>query len=290
MIKLSKFVCGVLLAGCMAAQAQQPKSVDFYLTPSISAELLKSSGAYIKEFLEKETGLTIQLKIPGSYDELIDDFGGQNSCFAFMSSQSYIVANVKHKAVVKLRTVRFGHSVYQGMIVTHASSGIKTLDDLQGKTIGYTDELSTSGYLYPRKILQRKKIKPGKEIFLKKHDEVMRQVYEKKIDAGSAFYSDPSSTGEIRDARSRILEKYPDAGQKIVILVKTDLIPNDPVVFSKNFDANLSNKICLALMKLSATEKGKQTLTELYGVEGFVKASDADYNSLRSVMNETESK
>jgi phosphonate transport system substrate-binding protein len=43
-------------------------------------------------------------------------------------------------------------------------------------------------------------------------------------------------------------------------------------------------------MKLSATEKGKQTLTELYGVEGFVKASDADYNSLRSVMNETGSK
>jgi phosphonate transport system substrate-binding protein len=290
MIKLSKFIYVVLFAGCIAAHAQQPKSVDFYLTPSISEELLKSSGAYIKEFLEKETGLTIQLKIPKSYDELIDDFGGQNSCFAFMSSQSYVVANLKHSAVVKLRTVRFGHSVYQGMIVTHASSGIKTLDDLQGKTIGYTDELSTSGYLYPRKILERKKIKPAKEIFLKKHDEVMRQVYEKKIDAGSAFYSDPSSSGELRDARSRILEKYPDAGQKLVILVKTDLIPNDPVVFSKNFDATLSNKICVALMKLSVTDKGKQTLTELYGVEGFVKASDADYNSLRSVMKETGSR
>jgi phosphonate transport system substrate-binding protein len=286
MINLSKLVFSVLFAGCIAAHAQQPKSVDFYLTPSISEEMLKSSGAYIKEFLEKETGLTIQLKIPKSYDELIDDFAAQNACFAFMSSQSYVVANLKHQAVVKLRTVRFGHSVYQGMIVTHASSGIKTLEDLQGKTIGYTDELSTSGYLYPRKILERKKIKPAKEIFLKKHDEVMRQVYEKKIDAGSAFYSDPSSSGELRDARSRILEKYPDAGKKLVILVKTDLIPNDPVVFSKNFDAALSNKICLALMKLSVTEKGKQTLTELYGVEGFVKASDADYNSLRSVMNE----
>lgn len=290
MIKLAKIICGVLLAGTIAVHAQQPKSVDFYLTPSISDELLKSSGAYIKEYLEKETGLIIQLKIPKNYDELIDDFGGQNSCFAFMSSQSYVVANNKHKAVVKLRTVRFGHSVYQGMIVTHASSGIKTLEDLQGKTIGYTDELSTSGYLYPRKILERKKIKPAKELFLKKHDEVMRQVYEKKIDAGSAFYSDPSSAGELRDARSRILEKYPDAGQKLVILVKTDLIPNDPVVFSKNFDAAVSNKICIALMKLSVTEKGKQTLTELYGVEGFVKASDADYNSLRSVMNETGAK
>jgi phosphonate transport system substrate-binding protein len=40
----------------------------------------------------------------------------------------------------------------------------------------------------------------------------------------------------------------------------------------------------MALVKLASDAKGKQTLLDLYGSEGFVKASDADYNSLRAVM------
>jgi phosphonate transport system substrate-binding protein len=262
----------------------QSQAVDLYLTPSVSEQLLKTNGDFIKSFLEKETGISIQLKIPKSYDELIDDFGAQASCFAFMSSQSYVVANARHKAMVKLRIVRFGHSVYQGMIVTHVNSGVKSIKDLQGKTIAYTDELSTSGYLYPKKMLEKANIKPGKEIFVKKHDEVVRQVYERKVDAGAAFYSTPGSKGEIRDARARIADQYSDADKKIVVLVKTDLIPNDPVVFSRNFNPAQANKICMALMKLSQDPKGKQALLDLYGTEGFVKASDADYNSLRQVI------
>lgn len=46
----------------------------------------------------------------------------------------------------------------------------------------------------------------------------------------------------------------------------------------------LPETLYTALVKLDTNEKGKQTLLDLYGTEGFVKASDADYNSLRRVM------
>jgi phosphonate transport system substrate-binding protein len=275
-----------LLVAAFTVQSQQP--ITLYLTPSIAEQLLKDNGAYIKDYLQKETGLTFELKVPKSYDELIEDFGSQQKCFAFMSSQSYILANVKYKAIVKLRTVRFGHSVYHGMIVTHQSSGIKKLEDLEGKSIAYTDELSTSGYLYPKKMLEQKKIKPSKQVFLKKHDEVIKQVYEKKVDAGAAFFSEASGSGEIRDARSRLKDKFPDIEKKVVILVKTDPIPNDPVVFSHDFDAAQMNKICMTLIKMSQEQKGKEVLLALYGTEGFVKASDADYKSLRQVMDSSK--
>lgn len=279
-----KIVYFCILFSVFRAQAQSGEAVILYLTPSVSEQVLKTNGEYIKNYLEKEAGVTLQLRIPKSYDQLIDDFGQQKSCIAFMSSQSYVVANTRHNAVVKLRIVRANHSVYQGMIVTQISSGIKTLKDLDGKTIAYTDELSTSGYLYPKKILEKENIKPAKEIFLKKHDEVVKQVYEKKVDAGAAFFSPPGPNGEIRDARGRVMSQYPDVEKKVIVLAKTDPIPNDPVVFSKNFDAVQANKICMALMKLSKEEKGKQVLMDLYGTEGFVRASDADYNSLRQVM------
>ncbi|HEY9044335.1 MAG TPA: phosphate/phosphite/phosphonate ABC transporter substrate-binding protein [Ohtaekwangia sp.] len=282
------FLLSLLFLGLThTVAAQQTSVINFYLTPSISSELLNKNGTFIKEFLEKETGMTIKMVIPASYDEMVDYFGANNSSFAIMSSQSYILANKKYGAVVKLRTVRFGHSVYYGQILTRASSGIKSVKDLQGKTIAYTDELSTSGYLYPRKILEKNNVQPGKEIFAKKHDEVVRLVYEGKVDAGAAFYSPPATDGTLRDARMRLKDKYPDVDQKVITLVKTDAIPNDPIVFSKNFDTEAARKLYMALVKLAQEPKGKQMLLDLYGTEGFVKASDADYNSLRQVMGVT---
>lgn len=278
------FVTFLLFFVVISLEAQKSETINFYLTPSLSIELLDKKGSFIKDFLEKETGLSIKVMIPASYDELVDQFNSKTPCFAMMSSQSYVLANQKYGAMVKLRTIRFGHSVYYGMIVTRASSGIRSLAGLQGKTIAYTDELSTSGYLFPKKVLEKNNIKTSKETFAKTHDEVIRLVYEGKVDAGAAFYSPPASNGSMQDARARLKEKYPDVESKVIILTKTDPIPNDPIVFSKNFPPDVARKLYTALVKLATDAKGKKTLLDLYGTEGFVKASDADYNSLRSVM------
>ena len=267
--------------------SQTPAVVNFYLTPSLSIESLDKSGKYITDFLKNETGFEIKLIIPKSYDELVDNFRLPTPCFSIMSSQSYVLAHQKHGAMVKLRSVRYGQSVYYGQIIALASSGIKNIKDLQGKSMAYTDELSTSGYLYPKQLLDKNNIKPSRTMFVKKHDEVVRLVYEGKVDAGATFYSPPAASGEIRDARARLKSKYPDVEKKVIIIIKTDAIPNDPIVFSKNFNPDMARKLYVALVKLSTEEKGKEVLRELYGAEGFVKASDADYNSLRQVMGIT---
>ncbi|HEX6223759.1 MAG TPA: phosphate/phosphite/phosphonate ABC transporter substrate-binding protein [Chryseolinea sp.] len=274
----------LLLFTAASIKSQPTEVVNFYLTPSLSAELLDKKGAIIKDFLEKETGYTIKMSVPATYEDLVENFNAPTPTFAMMSSQSYVLANQKYGAMVKLRTVRFGHSVYYGMIITRAASGIKDVAGLQGKTFAFTDELSTSGYLYPKKILERNNVKPSKETFVKKHDEVVRLVYEGKVDAGAAFYSPPASDGTLRDARARLSQKFPDVENKVVIIAKTDAIPNDPVVFSKNFNAEVARKLYTALVKLATDPKGKQALLDLYGTEGFVKAADSDYNSLRAVM------
>lgn len=264
--------------------AQSQQVVNFYLTPSLSIESLDKSGKFITDFLEKETGFPIKLIIPESYDALVDNFGSGAPCFSIMSSQSYVLAHQKHGALVKLRSVRYGQSVYYGQIIVLASSGIKSVKDIQGKTMAYTDELSTSGYLYPKQLLDKNNVKPSNSLFVKKHDEVVRMVYEGKADAGATFFSPPSPSGEIRDARARLKSKYPDVEKKVIAIAKTEAIPNDPIVFSKDFNPEMARKLYVALVKLSTEQKGKEILRELYGAEGFVKASDADYNSLRQVM------
>ncbi|MBI1767885.1 MAG: phosphate/phosphite/phosphonate ABC transporter substrate-binding protein [Bacteroidetes bacterium] len=262
----------------------QTGKIKFYLTASNNQSDLIKSGEQMKKLIEKETGLEMELEVPASHEELVSKFGDGKPCFGLLNSQSYVVANTKYGAKAKLRIIRYGTGLYYGMIVTKASSGIKSLKDLNGKTIAYTDQLSTSGYLYPKKLLEKKGVKPGKILFLNSHEEVITQVYTGKVDAGAAFYSPESSTKELRDARARVQKKFPDISKEVIILAKTDPIPNDPITFSKSINSELALKIAVAMVKIANTEEGKKLLKEMYGVEGLVRATDADYNSLRAVI------
>lgn len=261
----------------------QTGKIKFYLNPSNTPADLIKSGEQMKKLIEKETKLELELEVPASHEELVARFGEGKPCFGLLNSQSYVVANTKYGAKAKLRILRYGTGLYYGMIVTKASSGIKSLKDLDGKTIAYTDQLSTSGYLYPKKLLEKKGVKPGKTLFVNSHEEVISQVYSGKVDAGAAFYS-PESNGELRDARSRVIKKFPDVGKEVVILAKTDPIPNDPITFSKSISSDLSLKIAVAMVKIASTEEGKKLLKDMYGIEGLARATDGDYNSLRAVI------
>jgi phosphonate transport system substrate-binding protein len=53
-------------------------------------------------------------------------------------------------------------------------------------------------------------------------------------------------------------------------------------------DDAMRSKIKDALLEISASEEGKQILTELFNMYGFVEATDADYEVIRTtaqVMN-----
>jgi len=263
----------------------QTGKIMFYLNPSNSPGDLMKAGEQMKKLIEKETGLDLDMEVPASHEALVAKFGEGKPCFGLLNSQSYVIANTKFGAKAKLRILRYGTGLYYGMIVTKASSGIKSLDNLNGKTIAYTDKLSTSGYLYPKKLLAKKGVKPGKTLFLNTHEEVISQVYEGKVDAGAAFYSPGSGDGELRDARARVIKKYPDVGKEVVVLAKQDPIPNDPITFSKSISSDLAMKIAVAMVKIAGTDEGKKLLKEMYGIEGLARASDGDYNSLRDVIS-----
>lgn len=97
-------------------------------------------------------------------------------------------------------------------------------------------------------------------------------------------YSEPSPDGSIRDARERLINKYPDVAEKVKIVAITEPIPNDPVVFNKDLSSDISYKISLGMIKFMSTDIGKDVMIAMYSTEGFVKCADADYDDLRKAM------
>ncbi|OIQ15911.1 MAG: phosphonates-binding protein [Bacteriovorax sp. MedPE-SWde] len=276
----------LLMSACKndAKLGTENNPIKLYFTPSVDADTIASNSIDFIKFLEKETGYFFKSGIPTNYISVVESFGSKRADIAVMNSFGYLMANEKYGASAKLRVIRYGHDYYQGQVIAHVDSGINSVKDLQGKKFAFTDPSSTSGYMFPLKIIKENDVKLGNKTFAIKHDNVVTMVYQKQVDAGATYYSAPSSAGEIRDARARVKTQFPDVEDKVKIVTITEKIPNDPFVFRKDLPAEVTAKFITAVKKYLATEKGKTTFKNIYSVGGLVDTTDADYDGLRNVI------
>ena len=222
----------LVLTACQneAPLGTKDNPVKLYFTPSVDADTISSNSKEFINFLEKETGLIFKTGIPTNYVAVVEAFGSLRADIGVMNSFGYLMANEKYGASAKLRVLRYGHDYYQGQILAHVDSGIKSVEDLDGKKMAFVDPSSTSGYMFPLKIMKEANVSPGNMTFANKHDNVIIMIYQKQVDAGATYYSAPSEDGSIRDARrlSRSLTKsltIPLFSERIFL--KTSLI-NSP--------------------------------------------------------------
>ena len=279
---------GILLGlvGCTGSGELGTRNnpVKIYFTPSVDADSIASNSKDFLKFLEKETGLYFKSGIPTNYIAVVEAFGSKRVDIGVMNSFGYLMANKKYGAIAKLKVVRYGHDYYQGQIIAHVDSGIRTVKDIQGKKFAFTDPSSTSGHMFPLKILKENNVNPGQSVFLSKHDSVVISVYQGRVDAGATYYSAPGTDGEIRDARARVKTQFPDVEEKVKIVAVTDKIPNDPFVFRKGLPTDISDKFIVALKKYLMTEEGRSAFKRIYSVEGVVETTDTAYNGLRDMI------
>lgn len=259
--------------------------VKLYFTPSVDSETITTNSGEFIQFLEKETGLFFETGIPTSYIAVVEAFGSGRADIGVINSFAYLMAHKKYGVEAKLRVMRYGHDYYQGQIVARADQNINSVKDLEGKKFAFTDPASTSGYMFPLKILKDNDVTIGEKVFAGKHDSVITMVYQGQVDAGASYYSAPSETGKIRDARERVKTQFPDVEEKVKIVAITEKIPNDPFVFRKGLDASITEKFIAAVKKFLSTEEGQKTFYKIYSVEGVVSATDADYEPLRKMID-----
>ena len=283
---LAAFPALLGLASCFspAPLGERGNPVKLYFTPSVDAETITSNSRHFVSFLERETGLHFKTGIPTSYIAVVEAFGSERADIGVMNSFGYIVANSKYGASAKLKVIRYGHDHYRGQILVGKDSGIKTLKDIAGKRFAYTDPSSTSGYMFPKKMLDDAGVKPGNATFARKHDSVVTMIYQGQVDAGATYHSDPAPDGSIRDARARVKTQFPDVEKRVLVMALTDEIPNDPFVFRKGLPPAITERFIAAVKKYLSTPEGKKTFETIYAVEGVVDTSDADYDGLRATI------
>lgn len=272
---------GMYVAGMLGSKKQP---IRLYMTQSRAESVMREKLQSLLDFLKAETDMHFELHVPDNYDEMIMAFATGEAHFALMNSLSFVKVREAYGAYAELKIIRFKTSTYFGQIIARAELEIEDVQGLSGRSIAYADTSSASGYLYPNNMLAQKGITLGKVVFAGSHANVVRMIYNGEVDAGATFYLAPDKEGNLRDGRSRVLDEYEDVAKKVTLVTVTRPIPNDPIVFASHIDKKLAYKICNLLIKFMSTPQAKTSLGEIYGIDGFVRCNNEDYNILKEAL------
>lgn len=252
--------------------------------PSENVQQVAQNAQPIVEILQKKLAVEVQPFVATDYTGVVEALRANKLDIAFLSPASYVLAKNEANVKVILKSHRKGLPYYYAAIITHADSGIRTLRDLRNKTFAFGDPLSTSGHVFPRKMFKESGIDPTKDfksiIYSGGHDATVLAVLNRKVDAGATF----ANFTDGKDAAWVQYLKNPEEQKKIRAIAYSEPIPADNLVVNANLDAALAEKIKGVFLELSRDPEGRKMLRDLYQIDGFVAATDQDYDSVREAF------
>lgn len=221
----------------------------------ISSQIHKYWVPLLKD-LEKETGLRFELRHYKSMDAFEEDLTSGGPDFAFVSVYHTLMAKKSQGYIPLLR----GKKPLIGILVVRKDSPFKDVKELDGKKIGFPERNLYPGSIYMRAVLEEIfKIK-YEALFLKTHDNVLRNVVLGKVDAGSTGITHlESQPVEIRDS--------------LRILYKTPPSPPPPIMVHPRIPLKIREAFTEAFLKLSQ----KETFKEFFRIFPLAEPVRADY-------------
>jgi phosphonate transport system substrate-binding protein len=280
---LALLILFLLLVGC-GKPSNSSKILRVGFVPAEDAQQVIQNAQPIVEILQKQLGMEVQPFVATDYTGVVEALRVNKLDVAFLTPASYVLAKSEANVRVALKSERRGSPYYYAAIITRADSGIKSLEDLRGKTFAFGDPLSTSANVFPRKMFYEHGIDPVRDfkqiLYSGGHDATVLAVLNGKVDAGATYANSPDSQDS---AWVRYL-KTPENIKKIRAIAFSEPIPADNLVLNGNLDERIAKKVEEIFLALSRDPQGKKMLRDLYQIDGFVPATDKDYDSVRQAF------
>ncbi|MGE4233726.1 MAG: phosphate/phosphite/phosphonate ABC transporter substrate-binding protein [Bacteriovoracia bacterium] len=252
--------------------------------PPESADIVETNGKALASILFDRTGLKLKTFVANDYGALIEAMRSGRVQFAFLPVFSFVQAEKMAGAKVLLKAVRKGTTQYYSAIIT--AKDYKSIQDLKGKTIAWTDPASASGHIIAKTSLMDMGIDPdtffSRQIYAGGHDALVLAVANKTVDAGATYSDDPK--GE-QAAWTQHLKK--DMSKKIKVLMMSKPIPIDTFATTEKFQKEhpeIVEKVNETLQQLSHSKGGKKILWDLYHMEGLVPSNSSEFEPVREAV------
>lgn len=180
---------------------------------------------------------------------------------------------------------------YKWVIAVKADSPYQTMQDLKGKTLGWSSPTSTSGYVLPMQYFRENGMvdannEPvffGDLVQTGSHDNGLVSVIQGTIDATTNWYYSPKAGNHTRAAGNGTIDV-----KDLRFIYESSSVPNAPFVATKSLPAPMKNKMreCIINMHWADPAAFEKVAANAFG--GFAVAVHEDYIPFIKIRMETK--
>ncbi|AGT11228.1 phosphonate ABC transporter substrate-binding protein [Paracoccus aminophilus] len=251
----------------LPALAQEPiKEFNIGVLGGENAQDRMTANTCLQKYTEEALGVPVKIFTPADYDGVIQGLLGGSLDAALLGASGYAkiyLTNADAVEPVLVKANLDGSTTYYSIGFAKTDSGIKSLADMKGKSFGFGDPNSTSGYLIPLVEIPAEgySMKPGEYFsdikFTGGHEQTIIAVKNGDVDAGVTW---ADGQGDWADGyNSGALRKAADSGiidmNQIVEIWKSKPIPEGPFVVRKALPADVKEKFTALLAGLGEKDK-----------------------------------
>jgi len=267
------------------AKTDRPETATIGFIPGDDPEWLRKNGIELAKALQEKLNVPINIYISKDYNGLTEAMKEKKVDFAFLSAVTFVEAEKVAGAKVLLKKVWDG-PFYYSAVVTLKKDDVNSIEQLKGKTFGYVDEKSASGYLYPRVMMFKKHIDPDNFFkdtkFFGQHETAVKALFKGEVDAVATYSNDRKGT-------DGAWQKFiPDSNDKVKVLWISAPIPNDPFCVRQEFYdkyPRFTHDMMFALIDFRDEPPQKNLLKKLYGINDMALATSKQYDPVRELVS-----
>ena len=280
LLSVAATLLAVLALAACGADDGQPTFVIAGI-PDQNVSILEARFNNVAAYLSEETGLNVRYVPVSDYSTVVTAFKQGDIQLAWYGGLTGVQARLAVPEAQALaqrpRDAEF-HSVF----VAAPDSGIATLADLDGRSLTFGSESSTSGHLMPRFYLSQAGIDPESDLstlsFSGSHDITWKLVEQGAFDAGAlaeAVWDARVAAGAVDLSRVEVFFRTP-AFFDYHWVINRDI--------EERYGTGTMERVRTALLGISAPAGGAaQEIAEAFQTDSFVATDNANYTAIEAV-------
>lgn len=265
------------------------------------ADRIRNFQCMVELLPERIEGVeSVKLFPAADYDGVVQGLLGGTLDYAELGASGYAKVYLEDPDAVDpiLTTVQTdGSTGYHSVLVVRADSDIEGLEDMKGRSLGFADPDSTSGYLVPAVTLPKEEALAGAPVddffgetaFGGGHENNVLAVVDGKFEGGVTW---ASGVGDFEDGyTSGNLRKMVDKGvldmDDLREIWRSPLIPNGPVVVSSGVSDDVKRQFKDVMLNLPETDPGCFAAIQGGDFKGFTEVTPEFYQPIIDARRNT---
>ena len=226
----------------------------------------------LAEYVQKRTGIKIELTILSRYGDIIDRFTQRGMEGAFFGDLTGALAIKKLSVKPLVKPVRVdGSTSVHGYIIVRKDSGINSVADMRGKIIAFVDRATVTGYLFPIVYLRENGVKDIETFFTEhyftgSHDAAVYAVLDGRADIGC-----------VKDSIFKnMIKNDPSIKDELKVIATSSAMPESTLCVKDDLPEHIIKILKETLLNMNKDEEGLKILKKM-GLQRFSEAKEEDF-------------